>query len=56
MFQQDIIPRGSIKFPVRYKQLITYEGMERMQKLTPTNIAGLIDYNGNAFIFIECKH
>jgi hypothetical protein len=56
MFQQDIIPRGSIKFPERYKQLISYEGMERMRKITPTDIDGLIDYNGNAFIFIEGKH
>lgn len=48
--------RGSIKFPERYKQLISYEGLERHRKITPTDIDGLIDYAGNAFLYMECKH
>lgn len=48
--------RGSIKFPKRYKQLISYEGLERHRKITPTDIDGFIDYNGNAFLYIEGKH
>jgi hypothetical protein len=47
--------RGSIKHLDRYKQLIAYDGLERHRKITPTDIDGLIDYNGNAFIFLECK-
>jgi len=47
--------RGKIKYIKRYKQLISYEGLERLRKITPTDIDGLIDYNGNAFIFLEAK-
>jgi len=47
--------RGRIKHIDRYKQLISYEGLERHRKITPTDIDGMIDYNGNAFIFIEGK-
>lgn len=47
--------RGKIRNVKTYKQLISYEGMMRHRKITPTDIDGLIDYNGNAFIFLECK-
>jgi hypothetical protein len=47
--------RGSIKYPDRYKQLISFEGLERHRKITPTDIDGLIDYAGNAFLYMECK-
>jgi len=53
MFDED---RGKIKYLDRYKQLISYEGMVRHRNITPTDIDGIIDYNGNAFIFLECKH
>lgn len=48
--------RGTIKYLERYKQLISYEGLERHRKITPTDIDGLIDYGGNAFILIEGKY
>lgn len=51
----DEVGRGEIKFIDRYKQLISYEGLERHRKITPTDIDGVIDYNGNAFIFLEGK-
>ena len=48
--------RGSIKYPDRYKQLIDFSGLQRMRKITPTDIDGFIDYGGNAFVIIEGKH
>jgi len=47
--------RGSIRHLDRYKQLISFEGLERHRKITPTDIDGLIDYAGNAFFYMECK-
>ncbi len=47
--------RGSIKYIDRYKQLISYEGMERRRKITPTDIDGFIDYSGKVFVYLECK-
>lgn len=49
--------RGSIKYPELYKKakLISYQGMVRMRKITPTDIDGLIDYNGNLFVYLEGK-
>jgi len=47
--------RGKIKYPDRYKQLISYEGLERRRHITPTDFDGFIDYNGVAFIYIEGK-
>ena len=47
--------RGDIKYPKRYKQLISFTGMERRRNITPTDIDGFIDYNGNAFVYLECK-
>jgi hypothetical protein len=49
------IERGDIKDVNRYKQLISYAGLERRRKITPTDIDGLIDYNGNSFIYMEGK-
>ena len=48
--------RGAIKYKDRYKQLISYEGLERHRHITPTDIDGVIDYAGNAFFVMECKH
>jgi hypothetical protein len=47
--------RGAIKYIDRYKQLISYEGLQRHRRITPTDIDGMIDYNGNAFIILEGK-
>lgn len=54
MYDKDV-SRGGIKFPDRYKQLISYEGMVRRRRITPTDIDGFIDYNGVSFIYIEGK-
>ena len=47
--------RGEIKHIDRYKQLISYGGMELMRRITPTDIDGFIDLNGKCFIYIEGK-
>jgi hypothetical protein len=47
--------RGCIKYRDRYSQGISFEGLTRTGKITPTDIDGVIDYNGNAFLFIEGK-
>jgi hypothetical protein len=49
--------RGTIKYPERYIQskLISYQGMVRIRNITPTDIDGLIDYNGNVFVYLEGK-
>ena len=53
------IARGGIKHKGRYKQLITYEGLEmplyNPRKITPTDIDGFVDLNGNAFLYLEAK-
>lgn len=53
----ETVDRGAIKNIARYRQskLISYEGMVRKRNITPTDIDGLIDYNGNAFVYIEGK-
>jgi hypothetical protein len=53
MSSEDV--RGAIRHLDRYKQLISYAGLERHRHITPTDIDGLIDYNGNAFLLLECK-
>lgn len=47
--------RGDIKNLSRYKQLFSYSGLRRHRNITPTDIDGLIDYNGNAFVVLEAK-
>ena len=49
------VNRGCIRHLDRYKQLISYEGMVRRRKITPTDIDGVIDYNGVCFLYIEGK-
>lgn len=49
-------PPGSIKFKQRYKQLNDFSGILRRRGITPTDIDGVIDYNGKAFFFLEGKH
>ena len=44
-----------IKFPERNSQIIDFIGLERRRKITPTDIDGFIDYNGNAFIYFDAK-
>lgn len=52
----ETVPRGTIKHINRFKQVISFEGMERLRKITPTDIDGFIDYGGKFFIYMECKH
>lgn len=58
MYDQGVA-RGGIKHKGRYKQLITYEGLEmplhNPRKITPTDIDGFVDFNGNAFLYLEAK-
>lgn len=51
----DACIRGEIKHRDRAKQIISYARLERMRKITPTDIDGFIDYNGNAFIYMDAK-
>jgi hypothetical protein len=44
-----------IKFPERFKQKISFQGIRRHRNIRPTDIDGLIDYAGNAFILLESK-
>ena len=48
--------RGKIRNENHAKQLNDFRGLLRRRGITPTDIDGLIDYNGKAFIFLEGKH
>jgi hypothetical protein len=48
--------RGKIRNEKYAKQLNDFRGLLRRRGITPTDIDGLIDYNGKAFIFLEGKH
>lgn len=47
--------RGVIHNKTRAKQLNSFKDLLRMRNITPTDIDGLIDYNGRAFIYLEGK-
>ena len=47
--------RGEIYHRARAKQLRDYSGL-RFGNITPTDIDGLIEYHGKAFIIIELKY
>lgn len=48
--------RGDIKFKGRAKQLNSFSGMIRRRNITPTDIDGIIDYDGKAFVILEGKY
>jgi len=48
--------RGEYKNENYAKQLNSFEGLLRRRGITPTDIDGLIDYNGKAFVILEGKH
>lgn len=50
------IERGDIKHRYRAKQINSFAGLIRRRNITPTDIDGLIEYNGNAFIMLEGKY
>lgn len=47
--------RGVIRNIGRAKQLNDFSGLLRPRNITPTDIDGLIDYGGKAFVYIEGK-
>lgn len=47
--------RGEIKYLRRYKQLNSFKNLRLRRNITPTDIDGFIDYNGNAFVYLEGK-
>jgi hypothetical protein len=48
--------RGNIKHKARAQQINSFSGLIRRRNITPTDIDGLIDYNGKAFIILEGKY
>ncbi len=48
--------RGNIKNKGRAQQINSFSGLIRRRNITPTDIDGIIDYNGKAFVIIEGKH
>lgn len=51
----DDMERGKIRNREAGKQIIDYSGL-RFNKITPTDIDGLIEFQGKAFIFYEFKY
>lgn len=47
--------RGVIQNKARAKQLNSFKDLIRMRNITPTDIDGLFDYNGRAFVYLEGK-
>lgn len=47
--------RGEIRYLERLRQVLSFTGMERHRRITPTDIDGFIDYNGRSFVFLEGK-
>ena len=48
--------RGDIKYRERAKQINSFAGLIRRRNITPTDVDGLIEYNGNVFIMLEGKY
>jgi hypothetical protein len=48
--------RGNIKYKSRAQQINSFSGLIRRRNITPTDIDGIIDYNGKAFVILEGKH
>lgn len=48
--------RGQIEFRARAAQLRDYSGFNLPRKITPTDIDGFIEFNGQLFVFFELKH
>jgi hypothetical protein len=45
----------NINYPKRIRQIHDFTQVKRMRGITPTDIDGLIDYGGRAFIYVEGK-
>jgi len=48
--------RDELKFKGRARQINSFLGLIRRRNITPTDIDGIIDYNGKAFIILEGKY
>jgi hypothetical protein len=46
---------GVIRNKARASQIFNFSGLIRRRNITPTDIDGLIDYSGRAFIYFEGK-
>lgn len=46
--------RGKIQNPSRKRQIISFDGL-RYGNITPTDLDGLIEYHGRAYVFMEYK-
>ena len=47
--------RGSIQFRERSRQIIDFGGL-RYKNITPTDVDGLIEYKGKAYVLMEMKY
>lgn len=47
--------RGKIQYRERARQIIDFSGLQ-YDKITPTDIDGLIEYKGKAYVFVEMKY
>ena len=52
----EFFKRDELKFKGRARQINSFLGLIRRRNITPTDIDGIIDYNGKAFIILEGKY
>jgi len=52
----EFFKRDELKFKGRARQINSFLGLIRRRNITPTDIDGIIDYNGKAFVILEGKH
>lgn len=48
--------KGVIRNKKAFRQVNSFAGLVRRRGIYPTDIDGLIDYNGRAFVFMEGKY
>jgi hypothetical protein len=52
----EFFKRDELKFKGRARQINSFLGLIRRRNITPTDIDGIIDYNGKAFVILEGKY
>ncbi|NBU34797.1 hypothetical protein EBS40_09330 [bacterium] len=52
----ELFKRDELKFKGRARQINSFLGLIRRRNITPTDIDGIIDYHGKAFIILEGKY
>ena len=50
------MPKSEIRNKIHASQIHDFSGLVRHRGISPTDIDGYIDYNGNAFLIMEGKH